>query len=412
MRPTLLWLLCLCALVASACGEQDDEEEDPKLVTITPGVALAEPAAPTAAAIEPAVAYDGTRTHLVYCQNNGTSQHNVVYTQRVGAGVFSAPAPLFPGSTNDSRRPHATLDGAGTLHVVWVEGTAPNRDIFYVTRTSTGVISTAANLTNTVSGDENNPRVHADVAGRVHVVWEGTSGLTSAVFYRRTVGSVFASAVVLPFSTSGISGEMADVGTDADQHVYVVWSESIGPNRVIRMMRSDDNGATFNNINTGIAVGGSSDKTEPRIACGDLGEVILTFVAQNTAGERALFVTHTQTGGTFAGPGQLFLSTTGGVRNPSIARFEQADGQRVVMIAFNDGSVTGGNLLVVASRDGGSSWPNDPVDVSAGNSQPATNITPSVAMDDNEVIVAWAAQPAGGGVVRTYTSSSTYGLPD
>lgn len=411
MKATLLWLLCLAALIATACGKEDKEEKPAKPVEIAPGVALAEPLAPTNAAIEPAVAYDGTRVHLVYCQNDGTANHNVVYTQRVGGGSFAAPAPLFSGSTNDSRRPHCALDSAGTLHVVWVEGTAPNRDIFYCTRTSTGVISTPSNLSNTVSGDENNPRIHVDVAGRVHVVWEGTSGLTSAIFHRRTVGSVFAAAQPLPFSTNGVSGEMPDVGADVDQHVYVVWSESLGTNRVIRMMRSDDNGANFFNVGQGIAVGGTSDKTEPRIACGDLGEVILTFVAQNSGGERALFVTYTQTGGTFAGPGQLFFSNTGGVRSPSIARFKQSDGVRVVMIAFNDGVAGGGNILCVASRDGGKSWPGSPVDLGASNSQPSTNRTPSVAMDNNEVVVAWAGQPLGGGVVRTYTSNSTYGLP-
>ncbi|MCL4731787.1 MAG: glycoside hydrolase, partial [Planctomycetes bacterium] len=388
-----------------------EKDDKPKPVNITPGAALGEPASPANAAIEPVVVYDGTRTHLVYCQNDGTANHNVVYTQRVGAGPYATPAPLFPGSTNDSRRPHAAMDAAGTLHVVWVEGTAPNRDIFYATRSSTGVISTATNLSNTPGGDENNPRIHADVAGRLHVVWEGTSGLTSAIFYRRTVGSIFTAAQVLPFSTSGISGEMPDVGADSDQHVYVVWAESVGPNRVVRMMRSDDNGATFNNVGAGIAVGGTADKSEPRIACGGLGDVVLTFVAQNTAGDRALFVTFTRTGGTFANPGTLFTSTTGGVRSPAIARFKQTSGEQCVMIACNDGPAGGGNILVFASRDGGANWPNNPVDMSAGNSQPATNRTPAIAMDDNEVIVAWAAQPTGGGVVRTYTSASTYTLP-
>lgn len=411
MKAILLWLLCLGALTLAGCGKEEEDKDPPKPVEITPGVALAEPAAPANAAIEPAVAYDGTRVHLVYCQNDGTANHNVVYTQRVGGGAFAAPAPLFPGSTNDSRRPHCALDAAGTLHVVWIEGTAPNRDVFYATRTSTGVISTASNLSNTVSGDENNPRVHADVTGRIHVVWEGTSGLTSAIFYRRTVGSVFAAAQPLPFSTNGVSGEMPDVGADTDQHVYVVWAESVGTNRIIRMMRSDDNGASFANVGAGIAVGGTSDKTEPRIACGDLGDVILTFVAQNTAGDRALFVTYTRSGGTFAGPGQLFSSTTGGVRSPGIARFKQSDGVRVVMIAFNDGAAGGGNILCVASRDGGESWPGSPVDLGAGNSQPTTNRTPAVAMDNNEMVVTWSGQPQGNGMVRTFTSNNTYGLP-
>lgn len=408
--------LCLCLgfamFLLCACGGKDDEADKPKPIVITPGIALGEPAAPTNEAIEPAVAYDGTRVHMVYCQFDGTN-HHVVYTQRLGGGPFSAPAPLYPTSTNDSRRPCVALDSADTLHVVWVEGTAPNREIFYATRTSLGVISNASNLTTTVSQDETNPRIHVDVAGRVHVVWEGATlppNPTSAVFYRRTVGSVFASAQVLPFSTGGISGEMPDVGVDADQHVYIVWSESVGPNRNIRMMRSDDNGAVFNNVGDGIPIAGATDKTEPRITCGTLGQVFMAFVAQDTGGDRGLFATYTLTGGTFVAPGQLFASTTGGVRSPAISSFPQADNERTVVIAFNDGPAGGGNTLAFASRDGGKTW-GDPVDLSVGNAQPATNRTPAIALDDNELVAAWAAQPTGGGVVRAFASTNTYTLP-
>ncbi|MBK9973168.1 MAG: hypothetical protein IPP14_00060 [Planctomycetes bacterium] len=414
MRRSLAFVLCLVALVLAGCGAGNDQNDPPKPINITPGVAQAEPIAPTNAAIEPTIAYDGTRTHLVYCQNGGAANHDLMYCQRVGGGTFSAPAALFAASTNDSRRPHCALDSAGNLHVVWVEGTAPNRDIMYCTRSTAGVISSASNLSNTVGQDENNPRIHIDVAGRLHIVWEGSTpppSPTSAAFYCRTVGSVFASPVAMPFGMSGISGEMPDVGTDADQHVYVVWSESVGPNRIIRMMRSDDNGANFNNIGGGTAVGGTADKTEPRIVCGLLGEVVLTFVAQNTAGDRALFGCNTQTGGTFTDPVVLFNSTTGGVRSPSISRFRQSDGVRVIAVAFNDGAAGGGNILVKTSRDGGFSWPGDPVDLSIGNSEPSTNRTPATALDDNELILAWAGQPMGGGVVRSFTSANTYGIP-
>lgn len=404
-------------LLLAACGEQDDDPEADDPVTITPGFALAEPASPAQAAIEPAVAYDGTRIHLVYAQSNGAS-HNLMYCQRVGGGSFSSPAPVYPASAGDSRRPSVWLDGQGTLHIVWVEGMAPNRDIWYATRSNTGVISAASNLSNTAAQDENNPRVHVDASGRVHAVWEGSTlppNPTSAIFYRRTVGSVFASSMVLPFSANGISGEMADVAVDESQLVYVVWSESVGPNRMIRLMRSDDNGASFNNIANGmggIAVGGTSDKTEPRIVCGKQGHVILAFVAQDTAGERGLFATYTETGGTFATPGQLYFSSTGGVRNPSLAAFTLTSGTRVVALAFNDGPGGGGNILVKSSRNGGATWPGDPLDLSQGNSQPATNQWPSVALDDNEVVLSWVAQPQGGGIARTFTSVNGYTLPD
>lgn len=410
MLRSLPWLLV--ALLVASCGEPDDDPDAEKPIVITPAVAVAEPTAPVNPAVEPALAYDGTRAHLVYCQTDGLGDHNIVYAQRVGAGPFNTPAPLFPASTGDSRRPSVALDSAGTLHVVWVEGTAPNRDIWYLTRNALGSISGASNLSNTAGQDENNPRVHVDVSGRVHAVWEGASGGTSAIFHRRTVGSIFAAAQALPFSANGVSGEMPDVGSDADQHVYVVWSENVGGHRDIRMMRSDDNGASFNNIGNGIAVGGSTDATEPRISCGLLGEVHLAFIAQDSGGDRGLFVTFTLTGGTFGQPLQLFVSTTGGVRTPSIASFLQTGGKRTVMVAFNDGPLAGGNILVRTSRDGGINWAGDPLDLSQGNSQPTTNLTPCIAMDDNELVLSWVGQPQGGGVARTFTSNNTYTIPE
>jgi hypothetical protein len=82
------------------------------------------------------------------------------------------------------------------------------------------------------------------------------------------------------------------------------------------------------------------------------------------------------------------------------------------VVAFNDGALAGGNILVRTSRDGGLTWSGDPRDLSQGNAQPATNITPSITIDDNEIILSWAAQPTGGGVVRTFTSTNTYTIPE
>jgi len=409
------WFVPVLALLAAGCGEGDGDSDELMPLEITQGIALGEPASPADPAIEPAVAYDGTRVHIVYCQSDSTATHDVMYVQRVGAGPFSAPAPLYPASAGDSRRPSVALDASGTLHTVWVEGTLPGRDIWYVTRNALGVLSTPANVSNTGGQDENNPRVHVDVSGRVHIVWEGSTlppNPTSAVFYTRTVGSVLAAPQLLPFANGGFSAEMPDVGTDENQHVYVVWAENMGSNRNIRMMRSDNNGLSFGNIGDGIIVAGTADKTEPRITCGVLGEVILTFIAQDAGGERGLFTALTRTGGTFSQAAMLFFSASGGVRNSSIASFAQADGARVVTVAFNDGPVAGGNILVRTSRDGGVNWPGDPVDLSQGNTQPASNRMPCVAMDDNEIVLSWVAQPTGGGVARTFTSANSFTLPE
>ncbi len=412
MRLRLLLALSGMLLLA-ACPQ--DEEKDPALepVEFTPGVAVAEPATPTNAAIEVAVAYDGTRTHLVYCQNDGAGDHDIMYTARVGAGSFALPAPVFPGSVVDSREPHVCLDGTGTLHIVWEEGTSPNREIYYATINASGSISAATPLTATTE-DEANPRVHVDSTNRVHVVWEGSTPPptpTSSIFYRRTQASVFLAAVVLPKANGSQPAEMPDICTDAGDRVYVVWSEQNGSARNIRLLRSDDNGANFGATGNGFAAHGGVDLTQPRIAGGTDGEIFLVFIGQDSQGERAVFATFTRTGYSMASPGQLSNNQTGGIRDPSIAVHEQSNGQFTVVVAWNDGGATGGNMMVHASHDSGEHYPGDPTDLSQGNTQPASNRRPMIAVDDNELIAAWDGQPQGGGVVRAWLSNSSYKLP-
>ncbi|MCB9894759.1 MAG: hypothetical protein H6839_09935 [Planctomycetes bacterium] len=400
------------ALCLAACGQPEEDTEPVKPIKVTVGVALEEPMIPTDPAVDPAVAYDGTRVHMVYSQSNGT-QYNLMYTQRLGGGSFTAPSPVFPGSTGNSRNAHVFMDSAGTLHIVWEEGTTPNREIYYATRTSGGVLSTPVDMTNT-SEDEADPRVHVDSTGRIHIIWTGSTvppNPTTAIYYRRTQGSIFLSATILPKGTGNQPAEMGDICTDAGDRIYVVWAESDGASRNIRMVRSDDNGQNFGGVGSGFAASGSVDMTQPRVQGGTDGEVFLTFVGQAQNGDRALFVTYTRTGGTFASPGQLVSSQTLGIRDPEIAAFDRGSNDYNVFVVCNDGSTAGGAILLFSSHDNGENWSEDPVDMSQGNSQPVTNVSPAVALDDNEVIVSWAAQPQGGGIVRTWTSTSDYSLP-
>jgi hypothetical protein len=411
-RILMLGALAL-ALLITGCAEESEEDEEVKPVDITVGVAIGEPDTPTDPAIEPAVAYDSTRIHLVYCQDDGTGVHDIVYTQRLGGGSFTTPAPVFPGSAGDSRNPHVFLDASGTLHMVWEEGTSPNREIYYATRDSGGTLSTPSNLSSNTE-DDADPRVHVDSGGKIHVVWTGSTAPpnpTTSIFYRRTQGTLFLATVELPKVPSlQQPAETPDITTDPGNRVYVVWAESDGSSRNIRMVRSDDGGQNFGSVSD-YAVSGGVDMTTPRIEAGLDGEIFLAFTGQDTGGDRALYATFTRTGGTFVSPGILLTSDTGGIRDPEIGVFRRPDDNFTVMIVCNDGPTAGGNIVGFASHDNGENYPGDPVNFSQGNTQPATNKFPVVALDDNEVIVSWQAEPQGGGVVRTWTSSNDYSLP-
>jgi hypothetical protein len=402
--------LLLCLL--PGC-RPDNDDEDENSVEITPAVAVPHPEPATDPALTPVIARDDTRVHMVYAQRTAGGIHDLMYTNRIGAGSWTAPAPLFPSSAVDSRNPHLFLDHDGTLHVVWEEGTSPNRDIYYVTRTAAGAITQAVNLTSSVA-DEANPRIHVDSTGRVHVVWTGISSgppVTTAIFYTRTSGSLFLTPVVLPKANGDQDADLPDITTDAGNRVYVVWSEQNGPARNIRMVRSDDNGQNFGGIGNGFAASGSVDMTHARVKGGTDGEVFLCFIGQDSQGERALMVSYTRTGGTFAAPGQLDSSNTNGIRDPVLSAHKRAEGKYTVAIAYNDGSASGGNILVRASRDNGATYPGKSVNLSQGNTQPSTNRRPAVTINGSEVTVAWEGEPQGGGVARIWCSLNSYSLP-
>lgn len=415
-RWSALSMTLALLLVLAACNHDDDDADEVKPIEFTVGIAASVPETPTNPAIEPAVAYDGTRLHMVYCQHDGAGLHNLMYVARVGAGSFSAPAPVFPASAADSRNPHVHLDGAGTLHIVWEEGTSPNRDIYYSTINASGSIATASNLSNTVGQDEASARVHVDGTGRVHVVWEGATPPptpSSSIFYRRTQGSVFLAVDVLPKAEGGNQpAQMPDITTDAGDRVFVIWSEQNGPARSLRMVRSDDNGANFGTPpDRHHVLSGSVDMTWPRIVGGNDGEVFLCFTGQDAQGERGVFASFTRTGFSMAQPGQLASSETGGLRDPAIAAYRRDNGAHTVMIAWSDGGPSGGSIAIHASHDSGRTYPEGATNLSQGNTQPATNLRPAIAMDDNELLAAWQAQPQGGGTMRVWASNTSYKLP-
>lgn len=411
MTKHFIWLLLCAPLLLVACNDEDDDDEPLEPVTVTTGTALAEPTTPTNNAIEPANAYDGSRVHLVYCQDDGTGTYVLKYTQRLGGGVYLAPADVFPTSTVDSRKPHITLDDNLTLHMVWTEGTVTSRDVYYATRSPAGTISAATNLTSAVTEDVVNPRVAVDSTGRVFVCWQAI-GTTSVIQYTRTLSSSWTTPVILPASPTGVSGETPDICVDGGDLVYVFWSEDDGSSRNIRMMRSDDGGFNFGIVSgRELVVSGSVDMSEPRVASGAVGEVFLTFIGLDSSGGRAVFASKTSTGGQFTDPVVLQNDSAGGIRQPSIASAEQSDGTYVVMITYNDGGSGGGNILLRASSDSGLNYPGDPINLSQNDTLPAGNTAPAVAMDDNEVIVCWQGQPPAGGVQHTFTTNNSYQVP-
>lgn len=139
-------------------------------------------------------------------------------------------------STDLSRAPSLTIDGAGNVHVVWYDLTdydssGTDFDIFYKrwdtissTWTTTEVVSTESNV-NSIE-----PTVTVDGAGNVHVAWYNFtdgSGSDQDIFYKRwnAISSTWTTSEVV--STENPENSWyPSIAVDGDGNVHLVWYSS------------------------------------------------------------------------------------------------------------------------------------------------------------------------------------------
>jgi uncharacterized repeat protein (TIGR01451 family) len=154
----------------------------------------------------PQLAVDGGGTVHVVWYEQSDWYCEIFYAQRSSDGTWSSPQNIS-NTPGRSESPRLAVDGVGTVHVVWRDGTPGNDDIFYAKRSSDGTWSSPQNISNT-SGASGGSQVAVDAIGTVHVVWSDETTGTSDIFYvgpapaEQTADSSIAQAVTVPITMS------------------------------------------------------------------------------------------------------------------------------------------------------------------------------------------------------------------
>jgi len=157
-------------------------------------------------------------------------------------------------------QPQVAVDSTGTVHLVYLKGDPKACDVRYVRRAegapkwSTPISVNSAAQSAVAMGTIRGAQLALGKGGTVHVVWNGAMkpGATgSPLFYSRldTGAGKFAPQRDLLGETSALDGG-ASVAANENGEVFVVWhgkQDSAGDEtaRVVFMVKSTDNGATF-----------------------------------------------------------------------------------------------------------------------------------------------------------------------
>jgi hypothetical protein len=165
--------------------------------------------------------------HAVWSDNTFSgSQHEIVYSQKAAGGVWTTPVTVSD-STEEAECPEIAPGPSNSVHVAWLErGSGGSGTLRYRTRDAdgswspdapdivgTGVLSNSGRPSMTVEGD-----------GTVHIVWDDGN----IQYRRRTPGGSWLSVETI--RTASLGNWAPAIIATPDRTLHVVWAEGyLGP---------------------------------------------------------------------------------------------------------------------------------------------------------------------------------------
>ena len=168
---------------------------------------------------------DGS-VHIAWSDNT-TGNDEIFYTQRFSNGYWTEPENLT-NNPGESYQPWIAADEFGNIHLLWIDNSYGNYEIFYLERSAPGTWSSAQNLslTSTISRF---PKLTLSRTGDLHVVWTEypIDHTYSNVFYtHRVAGGVWSDPELIS-DEPGFTNKIAPL-VDESNAVHLLWGNSQG----------------------------------------------------------------------------------------------------------------------------------------------------------------------------------------
>lgn len=404
------------ASVLPLVGCDPDEEGLPYAPTVPPLTQI--DAQPAEFRIEPSIAVRAGVIHMAWLQ------------QRVGLNVNSVWYSFAPVGANfatemDTNRIEMTstlaaaddASGAvvgvgptGDVTVVWSEGQVGSRSIAFATKpTGQALFGPTAFLIRgddtTPAVDNANPTLHYDDNGALHFAWEAGSDIK---YRQRPLSGTLANVQVLNNAGGGqtfTAPSNPSVMTDELENVMVAFEATQNVNgstrRVARVAASNNGGGTFNLVGfLGGAgqqvVAGLFQPTLIRVAGAQ--QVAAVVRIGNERDATIQFARYLNLGAAINGGTITELredtapvGSVSGVRSPVAGSWFNAERTSSdIWVAWNDY----GTIRLRASLDNGDSWGEEVTVSTTGGGNAGSTLRPAIAVQGNQLAVAWDAQDA------------------
>jgi hypothetical protein len=297
----------------------------------------------------PAIAVDPYGTVHVVWNDNGPGNSEIYYKKSTNEGLTWTAGKRLTWSSGYAEYPAIAADPYGNLHLIWDASSTGNTDIFYKKSTDGGDTWTTNRRLTWTSGLSMLSAITVDSFGRLHVVWMDTTPGNCEIYYKKSTdgGGTWAATKRLTL-TGGYSFAPA-IAVDSLGYLNVVWYDDSPGNYEIYFKKSTDAGDTWSPSQR--LTWNAGDSEDPAII-GDASGNIYIIWDDGTPGNDEIYFRMTWNGGASWSTSQRITWTAGISDWPAIALGSSGK----VHAVFGDDTPGNDEIYYKKSPDGGTTW--------------------------------------------------------
>ena len=292
----------------------------------------------------PSVATDSNNYIYVVWQDETPGNYEIFYKKSTDGGATWALQRLTWNS-GDSYNSAITSDSNNNIHVVWSDDTYGDNEIFYKQSTDGGATWALQRLTWN-SGSSNAAAIASDSNNHIHVVWQDDTPGNREIFYKQsTDGGATWTLQRLTWSSNTSAGP--DIAIDSNNHIHVVWHDYTPGNYEIFYKKSTDGGATWTLTRL---TWNSSLSYNPAVAVDSNNHIHVVYY-DSMPGNSEIFYKKSTDGGATWTLSRLTWNSESSL-SPAIA----TDSNNYIHVIWLDNNPGNYEIFYKQSIDGGTSW--------------------------------------------------------
>jgi hypothetical protein len=286
--------------------------------------------------------------HIVWLDRT-PGNYEIYYKRGTYQGVIWESSKRLTWGFEDSYHPAIAIDSSSQIHVVWFEHIPGGYEIYYKRSTNGGVTWGSSKRLTWNSNDSEYPKIAVDSSNSIHVVWYSDTPVNYEIYYKRSTngGVTWESSKRLTWTSS--SSYDPKIAVDSSDNIHVVWYNYTSVNSEIYYRRSTNGGVTWESSKR--LTWNLGESAAPAIAA-DLSNNIHVVWADDTPGNPEIYYRRSTDGGVTWGSSKRLTWNSGFSYQQAIL----VDSSNHIHVVWADDTPGNFEIYYRRSTDGGVTW--------------------------------------------------------